>query len=822
MSRNNSQTVNYPDPRYDKQRFGPKLDLDALPDPPDDYNPLGYSRLFSYTTTRRPNKNDGLRWTEFYFWGIKVDWGRGPTLASIERAMRKLMWYTAPHHQPGDWDEMNAMEGDAGPRTVDYTKIPWTTRSQTTLQQQGLMFAPVSRYYPDLPGPSFSLPATFRRPPDAPAHWTDEMVYQSQQIVRRAANSGSNAPGASRKRRHRAQGKPPLTEDPKIENFQTEDSETEDDVAVPKFFSPPEPDLGPGARQAVQDAVERAIMNIAYSGLDRHPDAASRLPPRDKTATTEEEILRSAVCSTSANSHVRLRTDGRGQLHIDRSGIPWVLKGRGPVYTDDSSVVDCMITVGKMLDAGSTNADRSDPQWDTKLSRLQRAFIELSDANWDLCTFETGAQMKGGFVQILRQAIYQFGDQTPSAVPLLWKAVARHLGQVAFKFEQTRNPCKCTITPQASEAKTLCYMAPDFYPSDSTGVTMQALFERTFQARQGWPCQNCGDGENVLEKSFHTLPLRLAVTLDPRVSIIDHTDDITFLYRPVGYVEQRTVGVYRWIGGIYQDRGAYRVFWNDTRRGEVNDGRVCEYDSTLHGLIVSEEPNGEGFDEQPKHRVPPRWWDSKPVPLLFYERVLNPSSDVLKVALSTIEEMGVDQRLGVPTFISHRPWAKTEDMRRAKSGYPWQPVEVGKPQDAQYFQIASTPYTSADNNGRGVGGRNDMPSWNNNGPTLPSLRSTNLLAYGAPEDFRATSRVPSFSAASGATGPSRAGSGSTARGTEGGAGLSSGILGMGLNSPAARHEYLAQAPTHPPQNPATGSGANPDIEMLDTPPTAEH
>ncbi|KAL2792970.1 hypothetical protein BJX66DRAFT_306925 [Aspergillus keveii] len=222
----------------------------------------------------------------------------------------------------------------------------------------------------------------------------------------------------------------------------------------------------------------------------------------------------------------------------------------------------------------------------------------------------------------------------------------------------------------------------------------------------------------------------MAVTLDPRVSIIDHTKDISFGYRPTGEVEPNTYITYRWLGGIYHNGGgAYRVFWNDTKRGELDKGRVCQYDPTLDGLIVSEES-----DVPPQgHRVPPEWWQNKSVPLLFYERVMNPSGDLLKTAMQTVQDMMYDNTLGVPTLARHDPWNTTEHTRPSRSGYPWQRLTVAQPPDAQRFHVADAPY--APGQATAAPPRASYGSDRNNDYTLPPLRSTNLLNSGWSEPY---------------------------------------------------------------------------------------
>ncbi|KAL3456296.1 hypothetical protein BJX64DRAFT_270963 [Aspergillus heterothallicus] len=746
----------YPDPPYDQVKFGLPVDLDALPDPPTSFKPLGYTKIIRYTSHHRPTRADALQWRKFYFWGIKYNFGQNPSIQVLERALRKLLYYTTPSHCPANYDEFADFKRDAGPRTIDYTKIPFSARSNATLRSQGLLYMPVSRHFPNLPDEAAFLPLGFTRPADVPAHWSDAMVCQSQCIVTEHITAKS---------------------DDSNEDDDDSDNSDDDDAAgaAPMgLIVPTGIGTHQGTKDEVKEAVERAIMKVTYLGLERHPSAAARDPPRDRTAVNEEDIQRSAISLTLINSHVRLKRDDLGQLYVDRGGDSWALKGRGPVYSGDSSVVDCIITAGKFLDAGSTNADRSDPGWAAKLSRLEHTFIELSDVNWDLCTPETGTQLKRELVQIIKQRApqFEFGDTTKDAVPLLWSMVAEHLDQFASKYDQTEIPCQCSTAPTTHATRSLRYVRPEFQPADSTGVPMKALFERSFQPSQKLPCQACNDGEHGIERSFYPLPLRLVMAPDPRASLLDHTETVTFTYRPSGEADRNTHATYRWLGGIYQDQqGALRVFWNDTKRGEVDKGRVCQYDSKLNGLIVSEE-----LDPKPAHRVDPRWWHRKPVPLLFYERVMNPTDEILRGAIESIREMRTDNLTGVPFLVSHGGWPTTEHTKRSRPGYPWQPNAVERPPDAGYFQMAESPY----NRNQNTATHHDTHDWDD--VTLPPLRESNLSGTGPLNASIPQPLEPAFT-------PSPARSSSIASLTGFGA------FSQGLGAPTSEHGFRSERPT---------------------------
>ncbi|KAL4878757.1 hypothetical protein BJY04DRAFT_220823 [Aspergillus karnatakaensis] len=554
----------YPDPPYIEEQIGAKLNLDIFPDPPDDYRPLGYKSLIGASSGRRPSREDILRWFDFYFWGFKVEL-RPRTNAMIGKARRKLMYYTAPHHRPQDLDRFYECKGDAGPRLLDYTKVPWDAlpfNSRERLQ----VYAPVSRFYPNLLADGIRPGKAFVRPEDAPQCWRDTWVEQAS---------------LSSSRMHSA--------DPAIASFLPHALKVANDSGLEQWQS-----------SLLRESIQRATMNFAYWNLERHSSAASRLPPRHLHATSADEIL------------------------------IWNVLGRGPVYSGNSSAIDCVITAGMLLDAGSTNADRHDPDWCHEYNELQRASIELSDANWDLCTPETGAKLKEDFRVLMKKVKSDVEDSDPNAVSSLWDAVANRLNQFTVSYHEVTTTCECDSEDIKEEHIVAhCITPPVLDPERyADGVIMQELFQRAFAPQQPLDCANCEETNKIrVRRAFKELPPRLAVKPMPGTSLLDHTENIRFKYKKADGT--RDFATYRWLGGIYRDQDSYRVFWSGANRGENNIQGVRMYDSTNHGLIVS-----EGVPTLDK--VPSRWWENKQVPLLFYERVTNPSMGVLREALNTV------------------------------------------------------------------------------------------------------------------------------------------------------------------------------------------
>ncbi|KAL1857295.1 hypothetical protein Plec18170_003414 [Paecilomyces lecythidis] len=106
---------------------------------------------------------------------------------------------------------------------------------------------------------------------------------------------------------------------------------------------------------------------------------------------------------------------------------------------------------------------------------------------------------------------------------------------------------------------------------------------------------------------------------------------------------------YRWLGGIYRttlgsyineqgqqiDSYHFRVYWTDVERGEADSNELRMYDGMENlGLIA-----GNIAPSHRDERVPEKWWREQSIPLLFYERVLNPDGEVLSAAKDAITNM---------------------------------------------------------------------------------------------------------------------------------------------------------------------------------------
>lgn len=82
------------------------------------------------------------------------------------------------------------------------------------------------------------------------------------------------------------------------------------------------------------------------------------------------------------------------EVSFSPTGNLFSYRGHSPILQDNSCAVDCAIVVGKLLDAGFTFYDRKQPGWTTRLSRAEKAFIDATDANWDVLSRDESTTLR--------------------------------------------------------------------------------------------------------------------------------------------------------------------------------------------------------------------------------------------------------------------------------------------------------------------------------------------------------------------------------------------------------------------------------------------
>lgn len=642
----------------------PKFKLNTLPDPPRPTTLFG-------ETPEQASKNPRLARPvlealhKFHFWGINPCIPGRVTNARILRALMKLFYYMDDVHKPRSWAEACNFTRDAGPRLLSCAVASGD-------------LVPVSRRYPDPPDPNGSTGDGYVRPSYAadgvPDVYVERMLQVSSsdvQMVDLTANNGNGNDGAIVINDDGNTQMVDVTMTGSTFNF-TNTTQTGSVIRLPGVQA-----------HAVIEAVERAVMQFAYADLERHPTAAPRAPRPQLIAKSEDDLYKSIVSSVPAASRVSISDKVNNGVSFDVDGDQYIYRGRGPVWRNNSCAVDCAIVVGRLLDAGSTVHDRKQPGWEARLSRAERAFIDATDANWDVLSRDESAALRDSLWKVLAEESPAVRVGRFNSVWSVWAAATSNIAQFQFSYAETLNHCPCRgVQPSASQYQS-SFVTPPVHPGDKDGVSIQEVVARPFVPDLLSDCRDCGmNGTVTRQRRITNLPLRMVVTLDERVNIRNHTRDFTFHYCDFNGVYQKAI--YRWLGGIYMQNNHFRVYWTDSNRGEANANELRMYDGMANsGLIF-----GGISPYHSEERVPPAWYRGSTIPLLIYERVMNPEPEVLNCAMHSVCGMMNSQLADLPILQSHTPWSST--------GYPidipgrvWNPI---LPTYGDRFHETTTPY----------------------------------------------------------------------------------------------------------------------------------
>lgn len=726
------KTSGYPNPPYNYTLF----DLNSLPDPPPRYRMFGETAN-EISTSRRLRRDDLETLIQFHFYGVDPNISGRATNMRLIRALFKLHYYMDDIHRPQTWSDMCDPHRDAGPRLLS-----------CSVNDPNLV--PVSRQYPRPPDPNEPAKPGFIRPfyvaSNIPDSFVERMLTVGPPGAGRFAMPAATAtvgrtptptptptpapmPGLMPPPPAPSRMPPPaitsgyLVPPPATPRPSTSPSPdpmtgvvTDDNNLTPTGLNPPieltgdgtpMPDFTPAGPPPfmhtpqtgsflrlpnfkfhdVVEAIERAVMRFAYTDLERHPSATPRAPRPCLLAGSQEDLLKSIVSSTPTAAKVGIADGGSvDAMVLDKNGYGFPYRGRGPVWRANSCAVDAAIVVGRLLDAGSTNYDRRQPGWETRLSKAERAFIDVIDANWDVLSNEDSANLRDQFWRILaaENPAIRVGALNPMWT--VWAAVATNIPQFHFSYEEALAHCPCRGAAPTNATFQASFVTPPVYPEDANGVTIQEMISRPFTPVQLSDCRECSNLRNSVtrERRLHNLPLRMAVTLDERVVIKNHTQDFTFDYCDINGQAQKAT--YRWLGGVYYHENHFRVLWSDNKRGEAGAGEVLQYDGRQNSGLVIGGITPHHLDS----RIPPIFWKGKPIPLLIYERVMNPEPDVLNTAMQSMFNMVDSQMKNQPILQTHMAWKSTNGIPDTDaSRRPWDPIF---PNYANPFHLAPTAY----------------------------------------------------------------------------------------------------------------------------------
>ncbi|KAK9849704.1 hypothetical protein MYU51_013199 [Penicillium brevicompactum] len=426
----------------------------------------------------------------------------------------------------------------------------------------------------------------------------------------------------------------------------------------PEYVSPPpdEPQVGPIIQlaepvyehQIVAEAIEKALMQVVYADLERDPSAPSRNEPvKNITAHRFKDLLQMKIGAFSNISSVRVSPI---TFKWDSKGASFPLRGRGPVWHADSCATDCVIMVGRLLDVGCTRVDRANNR-SAEFTEIEKSYIEATNIAWEILDEKMAIRARDEFLQkfIDGQLHLRMGEPLPPWA--VWSQVTKSISQFRYHHIERVTPCKCENTQSFINYHEGSCILPGYRRGDDKGVAVGTLIERCFYDRKSFSCKRCGDPLGVTgERRVGQLPLRLVMTFDVKTRLRNHTQHLSFKY--TDYDDKKRVAHYRWLGGIYNNEEHARVYWTDSNRGEQTETNVMMYDSQLNkGLLLGGVP---AF--KPEDRVPNEWVNQRAIPLLFYERIMDPSSELLASAHTAVSDMASILQSDKNVLEAHVAW----------------------------------------------------------------------------------------------------------------------------------------------------------------------
>ncbi|PYI11689.1 hypothetical protein BO78DRAFT_303248, partial [Aspergillus sclerotiicarbonarius CBS 121057] len=580
---------------------------------------------------------------EFYAWGSLQGTPKCRNIPTKDRkisALIKILYNLDDKHQPRSTDELCELGRDAGPRLLKPSAVT-----------ENLL--PISRFYPNPPGPETELKRGYVRPIDAPEFvpdlYLERMAEKSVWKIKRG-RTGEQALAPAVKK-------------------QEEEASRQSDERQQGEASRHVPAIDREAHLPIVEEIERVVIKFAYSELERDPTAASLEAARPYITATGEGSLTSVIFGAfPATSQVQLAhsPQASNSLHFDKNGHVYPYRGRGPVWSNFSSAADCVIVAGRLLDAGSTKVDRSRQGWQGRFTPVERAFIEATDVNWDVCSLKESIELRDRFLRLIQPA-HAPGEDIEH-LRHIWQLSAHNFDQFRAIYTDTSDPCACNF-PAGSNAYGRCTSAATSgLKSNRDGISLQDALSQTLAVQRRIRCERCGKKFVNCRRRYTKLAWRLALKPGPKLSARSHTQDLTIAYFDEQGREQ--TASYRWLGGIYSHNGHMRLYWTDANRGEHdNTGMLRMYDSTENrGLIVGGIAPASWAD-----RVPEEYWRDKQIPLLFYERIMNPSTGDLHVALSTVTNMLQTTGQGKLILKQNPGWAPSGNPG-GQDVYPWKPL----------------------------------------------------------------------------------------------------------------------------------------------------
>ena len=414
--------------------------------------------------------------------------------------------------------------------------------------------------------------------------------------------------------------------------------ETENETSV-EFLSEAEraSPITPPSQQTL-DLVSIRKLVLAAAHRPFHVSRAPRIPYQTNPGRIAARNLSSLFDGKRHPGISKLRILFREDqtYTVGSYGELCAFRGRGPVWSRNSCAFDCVLVAARLLQAGLSPIDYgkgSRDAWLATFAHNQRTFLQAAVTHrWDIMTREQSMVVRDRlFDQTIQDCNSLMAGNNPLehgdflAVTTLWDHHMSSLNQFTFEMARSRVCTSCNQITSTPEFESYASVTPDQRQTDLK-LSMEELFQQHFgflpQRTAGR--KHCIEGSVLLNRRVvrGTPPVRLVVHAPSRQRhIAQATADMTFRYKSSESKEDQQV-TYRWLGGIYQYRRHYRVYFIDVPYGDI-DGYMQIYDgNAAEGAII-----GQVLPEDPDNKVPFNW--ARNTDILFYERVNQDNYDAV-------------------------------------------------------------------------------------------------------------------------------------------------------------------------------------------------
>ncbi|KAJ5884678.1 hypothetical protein N7495_009188 [Penicillium taxi] len=662
------------------------FELTKLPDPPANWRWLNNKTAKEFASTKDYSVDLVKAWARIYFWGIYWTPKQYSPKSEIIKNLWKLMYHTPQKYRPQSFSEFYDLNRDSGPRFIKW---------DANVYEQTV---PISRHYPNMPAEGQPASKGFVRPPWVPDWISDSHAEQylypmylpgtepvpiitdgepgnpaTEFGTRPHPRVKRNDVSEKAPRKHVTKKQPtqlPAPPAPVLDPAERQhwldriDQEMKSMLYTTNLPTPHIPHIAlpippePG-QELVKQKIEQAIMKLTYSELERHHDAPLRKPHSSSLAVSSDDLQFVQISAHPTVAGLMLDPSTL-QWHESAKaggefGVPYQYRGRGPVWANNSCAIDSCIVAGMLLDAGCTVVDRKDNKA-VQYTELERAFIEVTNMNWDVLDDIVSCQLRDQYFHLISSTVPIIKMGQPSPTWAVWAESTRNFAQFQLIFEENTTGCECMHYPCERRRKFGSCISVAIQESDATGVEISTLIERVLHSSIIEPCHRCDNLlGNITQVRVEKLPYRLVLNNYNKAPLrpLNHTQTVTFRYYNIKGDE--SLATYRWLGGVYQSNGHVRVFWRDGKRGERESGNLCIYDGQLNsGVIIGGVP-----PQHPTEQVPFEYLQDG-FCLVFYERVLNPTSEALTSAMRTVQNMAKTVREGGDFLVNHKGWMPKE------------------------------------------------------------------------------------------------------------------------------------------------------------------